>query len=152
MSPPPRFASSGRTPPPGQAPLRWRSVGLVTLGGTLGTAARQGLGLALPGTGEWPLAVFAVNLTGAFLLGVLLEWLVRTGPDAGPRRDLRLLTGTGFLGGYTTYSTLVVGTVELAAAGHAPVAVAYAVASVLLGLLAAAAGIGLAAGLLRRGP
>jgi CrcB protein len=49
-----------------------------------------------------------VNLVGAFVLGLLLEGLVRRGPDVGRRRQLRLFAGTGFCGGFTTYSALAV--------------------------------------------
>ncbi len=38
------------------------------------------------------------------MLGALLESLARRGPDEGRRRAIRLLVGTGGLGGFTTYS------------------------------------------------
>ena len=124
-------------------------MALVAAGGALGTAVRAAL-TALPAAdGRWPWATATVNLTGAFLLGLLLEGLARTGPDDGRRRDARLLLGTGVLGGYTTYSTLALDTVELAGAGVLGGAVLYAAGSVLLGLAAAAAGIATGARLWR---
>jgi fluoride exporter len=82
-----------------------------------------------------------VNLSGAFILGLLLEALVRSGEDVGWRRRARLAGGTGFCGGFTTYSTLAVETVQLARHGVWSTAALYVVVSVLGGLVAAVAGI-----------
>jgi CrcB protein len=90
-----------------------------------------------------------VNLSGAFLLGMLLEHLARTGPDDGRLRDVRLLVGTGLLGGYTTYSTLALDTVRLATAGSPGTAVASALVTLVLGVVAAAAGMATGARLRR---
>jgi len=121
--------------------LRARSIGLVALGGTLGTALREVLALSLPApAGTVPWTVLGINLTGSALLGLLLEVLARRGPDEGRRNDLRLLVGTGALGGFTTYSALAVDTALLA--GTSPVlALAYGLGSVVAGLAAAALGI-----------
>lgn len=81
--------------------IRARDLALVFIGGTLGTAARLAVMFFV---GEAALAV--VNLTGAFLLGVLTAMLTRT-PSAQNRRT-HLLLGTGALGGFTTYSALAV--------------------------------------------
>src|SRR5690625_1607156 len=83
-----------------------RGIGLVALGGTVGTLARYLLDALIGDTAGLPLGIFIINITGAFLLGVLIESLALGGPDRGRRRDLRLLLGTGLLGGYTTYSLL----------------------------------------------
>jgi CrcB protein len=124
--------------------LRWRSIGLVALGGTFGTAARFTLSEAVPTWSGVPVATFAVNVLGAFLLGMLVTNLARRGRDVGVRRAVRLLVGTGFMGGFTTYSTLAVETDALFRSGQAGLAVGYAVATVIVGALAAAAGIRLA--------
>jgi fluoride exporter len=123
------------------AHLHWRYVGLVALGGTLGTAARFALTETVPAWHDVPVATFAVNVVGAFLLGVLLADLARRGRDEGTRRAVRLLVGTGFLGGFTTYSSLAVDTDALLRSGYAGLAVGYAVTTVVVGALAAAAGI-----------
>ncbi|ROS61206.1 camphor resistance protein CrcB [Frigoribacterium sp. PhB160] len=130
--------------------LRWRFIGLVTLGGTIGTGLREALALSFPAApGTIPVTILLINVVGAFALGLLLESLVRRGPDAGRRRDLRLLIGTGVLGGFTTYSALAVDTATLF--GDAPsIAIAYGVGSVVLGAVASWAGITGGAALHRR--
>ena len=114
---------------------------LIVVGGALGTAVRAALENAYPAQpGGWPWATFLINVSGAFVLGLLLEMLARSGPDTGVRQYLRLGVGTGVLGGYTTYSTFAVESVKLLGGGAVPVGLGYAVASVLLGLAAALGG------------
>ena len=132
--------------------LRPRSMLLVAAGGAVGTGARYLLSTHLPPVRAVPLAVLAINVVGAFALGLLLERLLRDGPDAGRRRDLRLLLGTGVLGGFTTYSALATDTLALLATGATGRALAYALGTLLLGLLAAVLGIWCGAGPHRRPP
>ena len=124
-------------------PRRPDALGAVLVGGVLGTLARHGLSLALPG-GPWPAGTFAADLLGALLLGALLAGLARAGDDTGRRRLLRLGAGTGFLGAFTTYSALAVETDLLLRDGRPLLAAAYAGATVLGGLLLSATGIVLA--------
>ena len=127
--------------PPPRSHLQPTILAVVLVGGALGTAAREGVVVAVPRIGGLPLAILLINVVGAFVLGVLLEALARGGPDQGGRRLIRLAVGTGFCGGFTTYSTLAVGTAELLRSGTTGLAVAYAVGSVLLGALAAWVGV-----------
>ena len=109
----------------------------VFIGGAAGTTLRYLVSLAVP----TPFGTLAVNLVGAFALGLLLEGLALRGPDAGLRRRLRLTLGTGLLGGFTTYSAFAVETARLADDGAIPAAIAYALGSVAVGVAAAALGI-----------
>ncbi|MUK03061.1 CrcB family protein, partial [Vibrio cholerae] len=121
--------------------LRPFALALVFVGGTAGTLARFGLAELVPAPAGLPLGVLLINVTGAFALGVLLEALARRGADEGGRRTVRLLVGTGFLGGFTTYSALAVDAALLAGSGRTGEGIAYLVVSVLVGLAAAAAGV-----------
>lgn len=125
--------------------LSVRALGIVALGGTVGTAARYYLSELVRPSGSWPTATFVINVAGAFVLGVLLEELARRGPDLGGRRRLRLLGGTGFCGAFTTYSALAVDTDRLVRGNHPGLAVGYALGTVIIGLAASAFGIWLAA-------
>lgn len=118
---------------------------VVIAGGIVGALARYGVGSILPTPGGWPVPTLVINLAGAFLLGALLEALVRRGPDAGRLRLVRLLVGTGFMGAFTTYSTLAVETTTLFSDGRSADAVIYLGATVLGGAGATVGGIVLAA-------
>ncbi len=115
-------------------------VALLCLAGGAGAATRFVLDGALCarfGT-TFPWATLLINLTGSVLLGVLTGLTLFHGsPD-----QVRVVLGTGFCGGYTTFSTASFETVRLVQEGASARAVAYPVASVLGAL--AAAGIGLA--------
>lgn len=128
--------------------LRGRYLGLVAVGGVMGTAAREAVSIVTPPVWGLPLGIFLVNAVGAFLLGVLLESLARSGPDGGGRRRMRLLLGTGALGGFTTYSALATDTATLWGTGGSGPAVAYSLATLIVGALASWSGIA-AAGALR---
>jgi CrcB protein len=126
-----------------------RLVALVAVGGAVGSCLRYAVGLVLPhDDGGWPWSTLAVNVVGAFLLGWLLEVLARRGRETSRRRRVRLFVGTGMLGGFTTYSSLVLEVTEAGADGSWGPAAAYAGTTLLVGTVAAALGIWLAS----RGP
>lgn len=118
-----------------------RAAMLVGVGGFAGTLARYGLSVAVPDVGEWPVATLTVNVAGAFALGLLLEALARVGGVSGSLRGARLTLGTGFLGSFTTYSSLAVETERLVATGSGALAAGYAGASLVAGLLACVLGV-----------
>lgn len=131
--------------------LRWSFLGLVALGGAIGTAVRALLAAAFPAHDGISWTILAINVVGAFCLGLLLETLAHRGPDVGRRRSVRLFVGTGVLGGFTTYSTLADDTAQLLDVGRWGAGSGYALLTVLLGLVAVAAGIAVAARVRPRG-
>nr|WP_246281100.1 CrcB family protein [Cellulomonas humilata] len=114
------------------------------MGGAVGTTARwavsEWLGTSAAG---WPTATFVVNVLGSFLLGVLLEALLRHGQESRRGRLVRLGAGTGVLGGFTTFSSLALEMERLIAADQVALSAAYGTLSVVLGLLACLAGVAL---------
>lgn len=124
---------------------QWRLLGLVFLGGSVGTLLRYLITEVAPTPFNVPVAVVAINVIGAFALGFVLEALSRRGPDVGRRRGIRLLVGTGVLGGFTTYSALAVDTDTLLSQSRPGLALAYAASTLVLGLGAAALGVALGA-------
>ncbi|WP_285114701.1 CrcB family protein [Leifsonia sp. fls2-241-R2A-40a] len=130
--------------------LHWRSILLVFAGGALGTAIRYLLTLAVPPVAGVPFMTFLINVTGAFVLGLLLQSLALRGSDDGVRRDVRLFAGTGILGGFTTYSSLAVDADGLIAAQSVGLSILYAVATIAVGAAASIGGIALASAFARR--
>lgn len=123
------------------------TVLLVAIGGSLGAAAREVVEQAMPASHNgFPGATLAINLSGAFLLGLVLEAMARIGEHTGGRKRARLIIGTGFLGAYTTYSTFALEADLLVRAGHQLSAVGYVLLTAVGGLVAAAAGVAVSAG------
>jgi len=106
---------------------------LVAAGGGTGALARYGIGRAVSNDAE-PWATIGINVTGSFLLGFLIatgDWFsaeVRTG------------LAVGVLGGYTTFSTFSADVFLDLESGRGWEAAAYLLASVVLGVGAAAVG------------
>lgn len=116
-------------------------IALVALGGAAGSLVRHGVELMLGTADGLPVGTLTVNLVGAFALGALLEGLVTRGSDVSRRRAARLLVGTGFLGGFTTYSALAVEADGLVQDGRIGLALGYVLTTVVVGLVASLAGI-----------
>ena len=111
---------------------RWDVLAVIALGGAVGSVGRWALGQALePSRTGFPWATFTENLAGAVALGLLMVWLTGIWPSA---RYLRPLLGVGLLGGFTTFSTYMLDTRTLLAAGRPGLAVGYLVGTVALGL------------------
>jgi fluoride exporter len=103
---------------------------LIAAGGAAGVLARYGLGQLTPSM--W--MTLAINVLGSLMLGVL----VHAGRDWST--ELRDALGVGVLGGFTTFSTFSVQTVLEGDGGRTGVAALYVIASVALGIAAAALG------------
>jgi len=127
--------------------LRPGAIALVFVGGAVGTLGRYLLALALPPIGGLPIATLLVNVVGAFLLGVLLGGIAKRGAESRSGRTLRLLIGTGVMGGFTTYSTLAVETAQLIGGGSGWLGAGYALGTLVIGLGASLLGITVGAAL-----
>jgi CrcB protein len=118
---------------------------LLLLGGAIGTYARYALGRWI-GSQTWaqgfPYGTLVINVTGSFILGfasvVILE---RLRPEY---QHWYLLVGTGFCGGYTTFSTFEWETFKLVRDGSWALALANVLASVLIGFAGVLLGVILA--------
>jgi fluoride exporter len=112
----------------------------IAIFGALGALARYGLDgvIARRAPGAFPWGTFAINVTGSFLLGLVFTLLterLRVDPW------LRSALTTGFLGSYTTFSTLSLETYRLAEDGAYALAAANAAGSLAAGLLALYVGV-----------
>lgn len=124
-----------------------RSIDIVWigLGGGLGSVLRWWIGRVVGERyqGDFPLGTFLINVSGALLIGYLS---VLFGVDWRDRYGTSLNSGvlTGFLGGYTTFSSMQLGAAELAEKRRSVVAVFYLLLSVMVGVLAAWLGASIA--------
>lgn len=119
------------------------SIFLVGLGGFMGSVLRYGLG-KIPVAGDFPVMTLVINVLGSFVIGFLflLEGVrALTGPNAV------LFLQTGFCGGFTTFSTFSLQTVNLLQSNKYFTALSYTAFSVLLCLLGTFLGMLLACAL-----
>lgn len=120
---------------------------LVAAAGGLGAAARfvvDGAVRSRPWHGAFPWATVVVNVTGSLVIGLITGVVLHAGDPAGVE-PWRLGVAVGFCGGYTTFSTAMVESVRLARADRPGLAVANALGTMLLTVVAAALGIALVA-------
>ena len=116
-------------------------VGIVGLAGAVGALARYVVGryIAERYGSQFPLGTLLINVTGAFLIGLLFAF-------AGHRlisTTLQTILATGFLGGYTTFSTMSWEGVQLARGGSTRGSLLYFGSNLVPGLLAVALGLAL---------
>jgi CrcB protein len=113
---------------------------LVAIGGAIGSSLRHLVNFAamrLLGL-NFPWGTIAVNVAGSFAMGAFIELL---GRRFNASNELRLFVATGILGGFTTFSAFSLDFAVLWERGAAGQAVAYAVGSVVISLLALFAGL-----------
>jgi len=142
-----RLRSAGHT----DARRRSRVITLVliAIGGALGAPVRYEIAqlVHVPKDG-FPWATFWTNLSGALVLGFFVTLMVERFPTS---RYPRMFFAVGFLGAYTTFSTMAVETDLLAKNGHAATGAVYLGGSVVAGLVVCFAGILLARAVSRIG-
>jgi CrcB protein len=108
----------------------------VFIGGALGTALRLGLDATIVhADDQFPLSTLLINIVGSFALAVLVARLWPVAPAW-----LRAGLGPGLVGGFTTFSAVMVSMVTLAANSQILLALAYLAATLVLGFGAAALG------------
>ncbi len=109
----------------------------VAVGSAVGGVARYALTLLVQRDVAFPVGTLLVNVLGCLIIGMIFEYASTTGrvsPEA------RVLLTSGFCGGFTTFSTFSVESVELLGAGLWQRASLYVCISVLVGLGAVWAG------------
>lgn len=117
---------------------------MVMVGAAAGGLARYVLSSAVAGRfgGNFPMGTFVVNLSGSFLIGLVMtliteRWVVQP--------YWRLLLVVGVLGGYTTFSSLEYETLQAMRRGLPVIGLVYAFASLVIGYFAAWLGMVIAA-------
>lgn len=108
-------------------------IAAIAAGGGIGSVLRYLLSQAFPAGHGFPWAIFAINVSGCFALGLLMVYLLDVWP---PRRLLRPFLAIGLIGGYTTFSTYAAGVMTLLRGRDFALADAYALSSVLAALAA----------------
>ena len=122
-----------------QSRVRSDILAVIAAGGMLGASARYGVSRLMPAPSDaFPWATFWTNLSGSFLLGLLLAVLL---DRVSPTRLVRPFLATGFLGAFTTMSTYEVETALLIKDGHAATGLLYGAGSLIAGLALVYAGI-----------
>ncbi|SDD15341.1 fluoride efflux transporter FluC [Streptomyces prasinopilosus] len=119
MAPLPTETLRARPSPRAHAPV----LAVVALGGGAGAAARHAAALRWPTPADgFPWTTLGVNITGCALIGVLMV-IITEARTAHPL--VRPLLGTGFLGGFTTFSAYAVDGHTLFAGGGRGLALTY---------------------------
>jgi CrcB protein len=113
----------------------------VFVGGALGTALRLGLDATLVHRDDqFPWSTLLINVVGSLVLAILVSRLWPVVPAW-----VRAGIGPGLVGGFTTFSAVMVSMVTLAASNQILLALGYLVATLVLGFGAAALGFRIAA-------
>lgn len=107
---------------------------ITGIGGVFGSIARYKLGKLLSERSRtsFPLGTFAVNILGAFLLGIVSSLSLQ--------ENIYILFGDGFLGAFTTFSTFMYEGFHLFRENQKRNAVSYFIITVILGIVAYTAG------------
>jgi len=115
---------------------------LVGIGGGAGAMARFGLTQATADISKQiPFGIFLCNVIGSFAIGLVAAFLIKTSLfNEDVSANVRALVVTGFLGGFTTFSSFSLDVLNLLQRGEILIALGYIVVSVLISLLAVVLG------------
>ena len=105
----------------------------VALGGAVGSVSRYLLGKLPVKAAGFPVITLGINIVGAFCIGLIVA---AVGKHSGWDPRLVLFLKVGFCGGFTTFSTFSLETVQLFQSGKAGLGLLYVAASVVLGIAA----------------
>lgn len=120
--------------------MSFTSCLIVMVGGALGTLARYVVSvLMLPVSKDLPWGTIVINVTGSFLIGLFGTLTLASGRYPVPE-NVRLFVMIGFCGGYTTFSSFSLQTLDLLRAGAMGRAFVNIAGSVVVCILAVAAG------------
>lgn len=103
---------------------------MVGIGGFAGSVLRYKIGafISTKTTSEFPWGTFCINLTGAFLIGLLISSALKS------QQMTMLLLVTGFCGGFTTFSTFALENLKLLQSGQWAVFLSYILFSFICGI------------------
>ena len=120
---------------------------VVLAGAGLGGLSRYAAGIWITEkySGRFPLGTFVINVTGAFLIGLLMALLA----EIEPHPNWRLFLVTGVLGGYTTFSTFEYETFQAVRSGAYWLGLFYMAGSVVVGYIGVWLGVVLASAVRR---
>jgi CrcB protein len=119
----------------------WALYALVGIGGCFGSMTRFAAARYIGGLVEtpFPLGTLVINITASFLLGVVGSLVAaRVSPSS---EAIRLAIGVGFIGGYSTFSTLEYETHALLETGELLMAFGNAFGSLAAGMIAVRLGV-----------
>jgi CrcB protein len=119
--------------------MKWGVVAAVAAGGAIGSVARYFVAqMQSPSWTGFPYGIFLVNVSGGFIMGVLVE-LMALRFSVSP--EVRAFLTTGIMGGYTTFSTFSLESALLIQKGALVNATAYVVGSAILSIIALFCGL-----------
>jgi fluoride exporter len=122
--------------------MNFSSILIVGAGGFLGSIARYVTVRSIDQklNAVFPYGTITVNIAGSFILGVLVGMM---GKQSLGSDNWKLFLGTGFCGGFTTFSAFALENVSLLQGRLASTSITYTLISLILGFLAVIAGAAL---------